>query len=109
MTVKRMIEDLKRLDPDAQVKLHHFNGNNALFVVALANEPKTVWIEGNEDVDLTGQLNSLVETEIEDDWEERDFYSELVEKGITYDDILKALGQERADVFKMNCENYGLI
>lgn len=109
MTVKRMIEDLKKFNPNAQVKLHHFKGDNALFIVSLADNPETVWIEGNEDVDLAGQLNSLIETATEDGWEERDFYSELVEKGITYEDIQKSLGKECADVFKENCENYGLL
>lgn len=109
MKVKRMIEQLEKLDPEAEVKVGHHTGNPVLFVLAAKNIPGTVWLETEFDCDLKAELDARWENAIEEQPDELDFYIDLLEMGITIDIVRRYRGDEDADHMKEFCEEHGLI
>lgn len=111
MIVKKMIELLQTMDPNAEVKLHERFGELVLFVVALANNEDTVWLETESDNDLCSELEARFEyaAEIENNVNELDFYTDLIETGINVDMIRKYMGDETANHMQEFCEEHGLL
>lgn len=89
MTVERMIKELQKCDPNAEVKMHHHAGNNALFVVSFVNIRGVVVIEDKSDNDLRAELLARWERASENnfDTDELDFFMDLIETGFTLNDI----------------------
>lgn len=89
MKIKRMIAELQRIaeeNPDAEVKLNCYDGENALFVMSFT-EGNEVWIEGKSDIDMSCELEARFEYALEHDIDELDFFMDLIETGITLEDI----------------------
>lgn len=106
MTVERMIKELQKYDPKAEVKMHHPKGNNALFVVALVGGD-TVFIEDKSDNDLRAELLARWELQNEGT-DELDFFMDLIETGFTLEDIEENV-PEFYDYAKGFLEEHGLI
>lgn len=94
MKVGRMIKELQKYDPNAEVKLHHFTGNNALFVVQFVGKEDTVIIEDKSDNDLSSELEARFENMGENNLNELDFFKDLIEIGFTLEDIKDNLPDE---------------
>ena len=108
MKVSRMIKELQKYNPDAEVKLHHKEGYNALFVVQYVNGEDTVIIEDKSNNDLSSELNVRFQYAAENDIDELDFFMDLIETGFTLDDIKKNL-PEKYKYSKQFLEEHGLI
>ena len=109
MTVKMMFEELQKMDPEAQVRMHDRMGEPALFVVALSNDSKTVWLEAESEIDLGNELETQFEHALEAQVDELDFYMELLERGITVETVREYMGTETADHMEGFCKEHGLI
>lgn len=60
MKVKDLITELQKCDQDAEVKMHHYAGNNALFVCEAININGKVWIEDRGDIDLRAEIDARI-------------------------------------------------
>lgn len=108
MKVSRMIKELQKYNPDAEVKLHNKEGNNALFVVAYLGDESRVIIEDGSDNDLRSELCARFEGASEHFNDELDFFMDLLETGFTLDDIKENL-PEQYEYSKTYMEEHGLI
>lgn len=111
MKVSRMIKMLQDMPPDAEVKLHHPEGNNALFVLQIINRPefeKVVFIEDKSDNDMCEELGCRFDQALEDGVDELDFFMDLIEIGITLDNI-KEFVPDKYEYAKYFMEEHGLI
>lgn len=108
---KEMIAQLQKMDPNAEVKMHHYSGNNALFVVSVINKPELkniVFIKDKTDCDLREELRARFEYAAKVQMGELDFFIDLLETGITLEDI-KEFYPEKYDYAKGYLEDHGLI
>lgn len=109
MKVSRLIERLTKMNPGADVKLHSIYGESALFVMARQNDNNTVWLETESDCDMGAELGERFKVASEDGLDELDFYSELLDMGITIEMVRKYMGNETADHMHEFCYGHGLI
>ena len=75
MTVEKLINQLKKYNPKAEVRLNNHQGTIAFFAVAFTNNDNLVWIEGKDDIVIETQMDEL------------DFFMELIDIGISLGDI----------------------
>ena len=108
MKVSRMIKELQKYNPDAEVKMHHRQGNNALFVLAYVGDENTVVIEDKSDNDLGSELGERFYLASEKQLDELDFFTDLLETGFTLDDIKENL-PDKYEYSKQFLEEHGLI
>lgn len=111
MTVGRMIKELQKYDAKAEVRLHGWEGKKALFVVACTNRPElhnTVVIEDISDNDMYEELSAMFDYAGEKQLDELDFFMDLIEIGITLDDIKKFV-PDKYDYSKQFMEEHGMI
>lgn len=108
MKVKRMIEELLKCNPEAEVKLHGKWGNNALFVLSYVGDDKNIVIADKDDADLASELEARYERACKEQTDELDFYMDLFESGITLEDIRENL-PEKYEQGKKFCEEHGLV
>ena len=110
MKVKRMIEELQKYNPEAEVKLHHRMGRNALFVLetTLLNGTPVVFLEDKDDCDLRAELKERFNIASKKNMDELDFFTDLVEIGVTLDDI-EEYYPEAYEYSKQFMSEHGLI
>lgn len=108
MKVSRMIKELQKFNPDAEVKMHYKDGYNALFVVAYQNNDSVVTIEDKSDNDLGSELGARFEYASENNIDELDFFMNLLELGFTLEDIKENL-PDKYEYSKQFLEEHGLI
>lgn len=109
MKVNKLIERLTKMSPGADVKLHSIYGESALFVMARKNDDSTVWLEAESDCDMGAELGERFKVASENGLDELDFYSELLDMGITIDMVRKYVGSDEADHMYEFCYGHGLI
>ena len=112
MTVERLIKQLQKCNPKAEVRLNDCRGTVALFAVSMANSMENnnnlVWIEGKDDIDLGEEISARFENASESQMDELDFFMDLLETGITLDDI-KQHCPNKYEYSKVFMEEHGLI
>lgn len=108
MTVEKLINQLKKYNPKAEVRLNDSQGTTALFAVAFANNDNLVWIEGKDDIDLGEEISARFENALETQTDEIDFFMELIDTGISLEDIKKHY-PEKYEYSKNFMEQHGLI
>ena len=109
MKVKTLIARLQKMNPEAEVKLNDYNGETALFVNARTNDDGVVWFDGEDDIDMCSEISSRFENAIEENWDELDFYMDMLETGITVDMVRKYMDDEHAVHMQHFCEEHGLM
>lgn len=92
MTVEDLIKKLQGYDKDAVVKLHHPEGEEALFVVAHVNDSKQVWLETESDNDMVAEISAELEAVKEGKLSINELYTNI---GIAR--VRKYLGDDEAD------------
>ena len=92
MTVKNLIKRLERFDQDATVKLHHRDGEEVLFVLAVKDDNDTVWIETESDNDMAEEIQARFDAIDNGEISEEDMFRDMVEIGITPDMVNKYIG-----------------
>ena len=108
MKVSRMIKELQKYNPEAEVKLHYRVGNNALFVIQSFGDDDTVIIEDRSNNDLRSELDARFTKASEECLDELDFFTDLIETGFTLEDIKENL-PEKYEYSKQFLEEHGLI
>lgn len=108
MTAERLIKELQKYNPKAEVKLHHFEGNDVLFVLQIKGQENTIFLEDKSDCDLSSELEARFEYAIKNDLDELDFFMDLLEVGFTLDDIKENL-PDRYEYSKQFLEEHGLV
>lgn len=109
MKVRKMIDLLKTMNQEAEVKLHGCMGEPALFVLTMENDTSTVWIDTQSDCDLKSELRDRFKFASEEQVDELGFYTDLVDTGITVKMIADTLGNEAADHMQDFCREHGLL
>jgi hypothetical protein len=87
MTVEKLIKELQKYNPKAVVRLHHPEGDVAIFAVGYEYNDSVVTIEGKEDNDLRSEISARFENADKIADTELGFFEDLLEIGITLDDI----------------------
>ena len=90
MTVERLIKQLEKYNPKAEVRLNDSRGTTALFALSMKDKEDFVWIEGKADIDLGDEIAARFE------------------KGINYD-ILKELEDIRIRMYNTNFDQDRII
>lgn len=110
MKVKTMIKKLNEMNPDAEVRIGHHDGEEVLFIeTRIKDSDKVVWIESENNIDMCAELIARYENAIATNMDELDFYMELLEIGINIEMVRKYMDDEHADHMKQYCEEHGLI
>ena len=109
MKVKKLIERLSKFNPEAEVKLNDYCGETALFVNARANDDSVVWIDGENDIDMGSEISARFENGPKVFKNDLEFYTDLLETGITVDMIRKYMGDNYADMMQKVCKENGLL
>lgn len=94
MKVKKLIKQLEHYDLDAEVKMHHRDGLNLLFVVQISGDDKTVYLEDESDNDLRSELGARFDNLRKGIISEEEFFTDLTDTGFTLDDIKKYIPEE---------------
>ncbi|MBE5940814.1 MAG: hypothetical protein E7266_10555 [Lachnospiraceae bacterium] len=109
MKVKKLIDLLIKQNPEAVVKMHSKDDEPVLFVVNIVGDDSVVWLESESDNDMTEEISARLETAIDENIDEFDFYEELLELGIDVNMMRKYLGDEAANHMEKFCYEHGLI
>ena len=110
MKVKLLIEKLQKMDPEATVLLGDRFGKEILYVDTFENMDGhyPVWLETEDDVDMKEEINAMFNYFIENDIDELDGYTEMLDIGITPDMVREHVGDEAADHMEKFMEKHGL-
>lgn len=111
-TVGWLIYTLGFVDPNSHIHLHTEDGEEALFVVSFISPQKysnIICLEAESDNDMCFELENRFGNALEDYEDELEFYSDLLDKGITVEMVEKYLGKSQAEHMKIFCEEHGLI
>lgn len=110
MKVEALIKELEKMNPEAEVYLHHPLGKEVLFcLTGQITGQRKVWLEDEFDNDMEEELNARYKHALESGMDELDFYMNLLEIGITTEMVRVYLDDEHADHMKEFCEEHGLI
>ena len=107
MLVRKMMELLEKRNPNAEIKMHGREGNNALFVAGYVGDEDIVVIEDKSDVDLRAELYARFERVENGEITELEYFTDLVETGITLEDIQVNM-PEKYEYSKLFMEEHGL-
>ena len=108
MTVERLIKQLEKCNPKAEVRLNNSRGTTALFALSMKDKEDFVWIEGKADIDLGEEIAARFEKAAEEQMDELDFFMDLMDTGITLDDI-KECCPDRYEYSKAFMVEHGLV
>lgn len=107
ITVERLMKFLKSCDEDMVV--YDENGNEILFTCSLVGDNHMMWLETEQDADMTTEIQSRFNDAVEHSVDETEVYENMLESGINVDMVRKYMGDETADHMQDYCENHGLL
>lgn len=118
MKIERLIKELQELQkdmPGAEIRLNDHDGTEALFALAVKNAKdvaphlqNVVWIDGKDDIDLDNEIYARFENAAEEQMDEIDFFMDLIELGITLEEI-KQVVPEKYEYSYNFMKEHGLI
>lgn len=108
MTVERLIVQLLDYNPKAVVRLNDRRGEIALFALTLQDDDNIVWLEGKDDIDLGEEISARFERANEIQMDELDFFIDLLDTGITLEDI-ELYCPDKYEYSKTFMEEHGLV
>ena len=83
MKVKRLIEELSKMNPNASVRVSSEYGSPVMFVLSYLNNENIVWLDSMDDCNMHEQINSRI-NESENIMEpEESLFKDLFEHDIT--------------------------
>ena len=97
MKVKDVIKRLEKYNPEAVLRLGGSKGEEVLFICALAQDDKNVWLESASMCDLNEEIAT-----------ERENYRNLIELGISAEDVKRVMGEDVYCEMMMTCVGGGL-
>lgn len=108
MTVARLVKILNNMNQKAEVRLNDRYGTVALFALNVVGDDNVVWIEGKDDIDLGEEISARFENASESQMDELDFFMDLLDMGITLEDIQQYC-PDKYEYSKAFMEEHGLI
>lgn len=106
ISVESLLTCLQKLPSDADVIVA--TGDPVLFVISYNKFPDHVILEDWHNRDLSSELDARFEAAAEEQWDELDFFMDLLETGFTLADINKYC-PEKYEYSKKFMEEHGLI
>ena len=98
MTVRKMIEELQKCDPNARVVLNDIDSDEEVISVLSFINHRTdrVCLASEYDTEMTEELEAMLDHASKNNINETDFYLDLLERGIDVDMVRRYLGEEQA-------------
>lgn len=106
ISVESLLTCLQKIPSDADVIVA--TGDPVLFVVSYNKFPNLVILEDRHNNDLSSELDARFEAAAEKQWDELDFFMDLLDTGFTLADINKYC-PEKYEYSKKFMEEHGLI
>ena len=107
MKVGYAIDKLEKMDRNADLKLHHFLGDDATFICSAVGKEGVVWIEGKQDNDNRAELNARYYNKKVNNISDKEFYKDLLQI-YTLDDIKEYLPEEYENAVK-SCKELNVV
>ena len=108
MKVKDLIEGLEMCNPEAVIRLGGPEEDEVLSICALAKDNKNIWLESASMCDLNEEIATRFQQVKNGEITERENYRNLIELGISAEDVRKAMGDEVCNKFMKRCVEGGL-
>ena len=108
MKVKKLIELLSNMNPDADVRVHMKYGNAVLALNSYVGADNVCWIETEDDFDVEEELKALLQYYAENGVDEADGYQEMIDLGFTPGVVYEYLGEEAAQHMRRVCYAHGV-
>lgn len=110
MTVRKMIEELQKCDPNARVVLNDIDSEEEVISVLSFVNHKTdrVCLASEYDTEMTEELEAMLDYASENNIDETEFYTDLLERGIDVDMVRRYLGEEQAVHMEEYCKEHGI-
>ncbi len=109
MKVRRLIQELSKYKSDADV-ICSGDGRPVIFVFGYKDKPDNVLLETENDCDMASQLEEHFKDAANNpNTDELDFYTDLLEVGITVDCVRRYMGDEAAQHMSDFCQEHGLL
>lgn len=108
MKVKDLIEGLEMCNPEAVLRLGGSKGEEVLFICALAQDDKNVWLESASMCDLNEEIATRFKMVENGEITEEENYRNLLELCIGPEEVRKAMGDEVCNKFVKRCVEGGL-
>ena len=103
MKVKDVIERLEKYNPVAVPSLGGAKGEVVLFTCALAQDDKNVWLESASMCDLNEEIATRFQQVKNGEITERENYRNLIELGISSEDVKRVMGEDVYCEMMMTC------
>lgn len=108
MKVKDIIKRLEKYNPEAVLRVGGQKGEEVLFICALAKDDKNVWLESASMCDLNEEIATRFNKVENGEITEEENYRNLIELGISAEDVKRAMGDEVCNKFVKRCVEGGL-
>ena len=108
MKVKDIIKRLEKYNPEAVLRLGGPEGEEVLFICALAKDDKNVWLESESMCDLNEEIAARFQQVKNGEITERENYRNLIELGISAEDVKRVMGEDVYCKMMMACVGGGL-
>lgn len=108
MKIKDIIKRLEKYNPEAVLRLGGPEGEEVLFICALAKDDKNVWLESASMCDPNEEIATRFKMAENGEITEEENYCNLLELGIGPNAVRKALGDEVCNKFVKRCVEGGL-
>lgn len=110
MKVKKIAEVLSKMaqeNPNSDVKLHVLYGESALFICKKKGD-ETIWIQSESDVNMKEEISERFKCINECD-NAIDYYTDMLDLGITPTMVGKYIGKEYEMKMLIDCASYNLL
>lgn len=85
MKVKRLIEELSKMNPNASVRIANEYGSPVMFVLSYLNNENVVWLESMDDCNMRDQIRSRILTSNINMEPEKVLFEDFLDHDITPD------------------------
>lgn len=98
MKVKRLIEELSKMNPNASVRIASEDGSPVMFVLSYLDNENVVWLESMDDCNMSDQIRSRIfksninmepETILFKDFLDHDITLDILRENYGNEDIIK--------------------
>ena len=96
MKVKRLIEELSKMNPNASVRIANEYGSPVMFVLSYLNNENVVWLESMDDCNMKDQINSRIDDANSNMESDESLFKDLFEHDITADILRIYVGEYAA-------------
>lgn len=108
MKIKDIIKRLEKYNPEAVLRLGGPEGEEVLFICALAKNDKNVWLESASMCDPNEEIATRFNMVENGEITEEENYRNLLELGISAEDVKRVMGEDVYCKMMMACVGGGL-